>query len=201
MPYTAQRFERLLPIGEPVLRNGRQYVNCRCDCGRDVMKRVSHLTSGVIKSCGCLRQQLLANGLHGSHRLSRSPVYRAWAAAKSRCYDKNHPNYRNYGGRGISMCDQWRDSFETFLNDVGDKPAPKYTLDRIDVDGDYAPGNCRWATHTEQMRNTRQTKNDESLAAAVRALVAQGFSKKAIAVALSMNYSSVKQIAAWNQWR
>ena len=103
-----------------------------------------------------------------------SRAYRAWEGAKARCYNRNHPNYEQYGGRGIKVCDEWRDSFPAFLRDMGEPPSPKYTLDRFpDNNGDYRPGNCRWATKKEQGQNRRTNRliefNGETLCAAERA--------------------------------
>jgi hypothetical protein len=82
-------------------------------------------------------------------------MYRVWQAMITRCCNQNQPGYKNYGGRGIRVCDRWRNSFEAFIEDMGERPGPGYSLDRIDNDGNYEPGNCRWATRTEQRRNCR----------------------------------------------
>ena len=93
------------------------------------------------------------------HGLSSSSVYDAWIAMKARCFNKQNPNFHYYGGRGITVCEDWKSSFETFLRDMGQKPFDKATLDRIDVNGDYKPENCRWISIQMQQRN-RRDNND-----------------------------------------
>jgi hypothetical protein len=87
--------------------------------------------------------------------LSDDPIYDCWVAMKARCLNSQHPMYKHYGARGITVCNQWISSFETFLHDMGSKPTVKHTLDRINVNGNYEPGNCRWATIQEQQKNRR----------------------------------------------
>jgi hypothetical protein len=106
-------------------------------------------------SCGCRKREGRTNVKHDA---SFTPEYRAWAQARSRCLNPKHQAYRNYGGRGITMCQRWADSFEAFLVDMGKRPSANHSIDRIDNDGHYQPGNCRWATLAEQSKNRRTFK-------------------------------------------
>ena len=93
-----------------------------------------------------------------THRMSRTPEYYSWRAMKIRCFNPNYPRYSDWGGRGITVCDRWKNSFENFLADMGTKPSPKHSLDRIDNNADYSPKNCRWATKAEQQNNQRSNR-------------------------------------------
>ena len=93
-----------------------------------------------------------------THGMTKTPEFRAWAHMKHRCFNPNHPRYLDWGGRGIMVCDRWKNSFENFLADMGTKPSPKHSIDRIDNDGDYCPDNCRWATKTDQSNNKRNNR-------------------------------------------
>lgn len=128
---------------------------CRCECGTEKVILAGNLTSGGSRSCGCvtlekarLQKTNLKHGKHGS------PEYRIWHGMKRRCLGKS---YRNYGGRGIRVCARWRGrgGFVNFLTDVGERPSPEHSLERIDNDGDYEPGNVKWGTRFEQNRNRR----------------------------------------------
>ena len=92
------------------------------------------------------------------HGMTKTPEYDAWRTMKYRCFNPNYKQYSNYGGRGIGVCDSWRNSFENFFADMGLKPSPAYSIDRIDNDGDYQADNCRWATKTEQANNKRSNR-------------------------------------------
>ena len=148
---------------------------CLCDCGKKVEKRAQDLRSGHTVSCGCrLREKAavqmkavrISGGAvqHGHSRHGKqSRTYRSWKGAKNRCFNINEPGWVDYGGRGISMCDRWKDSFPTFLADMGECP-PGMSLDRFpDNDGNYEPGNCRWATRQQQRLNQRPRTSVESL--------------------------------------
>jgi hypothetical protein len=131
---------------------------CRCVCGTERPVRESHLRSRASRSCGCVHrgEPRISRTQHGGYR---SPEYRAWAHMIERCNNPDVPGYENYGGRGVRVCERWRNSFEDFLSDIGRRPSPRHSIDRFpNNDGNYEPDNCRWATPSEQMRNTRRTR-------------------------------------------
>lgn len=134
-------------------------MHCRCDCGTEKTIRLSSLTEGTTVSCGCFhRQQAKAvlSEAARTHGQSRTPMYLVWNAMKDRCHNPKNKSYWRYGARGISVCQEWRDSFEAFAAYVGERPEG-LTLDRYpNHAGNYEPGNVRWATYTQQARNTRR---------------------------------------------
>lgn len=128
---------------------------CRCECGGDIVVPARRLVSGGTKSCGC-RKVAAARLVNRKHGMQATLAYKRWESIKQRCFNPKNPSYKNYGGRGITMCPAWVDSFLTFFADVGECP-PGMSLDRINNDGNYEPGNVRWASRSEQQRNRRQT--------------------------------------------
>lgn len=129
----------------------------RCDCGSAFSAFRRNVEKGLTRSCGCLRREVsrAKNLTHGQTAGGRtSPTMKAWSHAKARCYTRSNKSFPDYGARGIRMCDRWRESFSAFLADMGECP-PGLTLDRIDMNGHYEPGNCRWADRKVQNRNKR----------------------------------------------
>lgn len=131
---------------------GEYLWKCRCVCGTECIKKGVCLRNGLTKSCGCFRDETRkASKL--THGKSGSSEYRVWAGMKARCINPNTISYKNYGGKGISVCQRWLDSFTNFFDDMGPRPSAKHQIDRIDGTGNYEPGNCRWVTPKEQQRN------------------------------------------------
>jgi hypothetical protein len=157
--YQGQRFGRLKLIRDlGIIDSNRSHAwECVCDCGEKVITRKNSLVQGFTRSCGCLRLERIkkANTTHGfTKNYTSEPEYSCWIDMIRRCTIPSRPEWNKYGGRGIKVCAKWR-SFEKFISDMGRKPSPSHTLDRIDNDGNYAASNCRWATKSIQRKNQR----------------------------------------------
>lgn len=156
---TGQRFHSLVVIEQSSNKGRRTAWLCLCDCGNENVVSGTNLQQGLVKSCGCALGRITATPT--SHGLSRTVEHRAWRNAKYRVLNPNSKNYPDYGGRGIDMDPRWVESFQAFYDEVGPKPDPSLSLDRIDNDRGYWPGNVRWATRSEQQSNQRQRRNGD----------------------------------------
>jgi hypothetical protein len=142
---------------------------CLCDCGNQINVLLNDLRTDDTKSCGCFHSEIISErnknkidklNPNFKHGLTYTNEYYIWKAMKQRCYNPKHKSWKNYGNRGIKICDRWLNSFQNFLEDMGTKPAPEYSIDRINNDGNYEPSNCKWATKSEQNNNKRNNKKN-----------------------------------------
>jgi hypothetical protein len=151
---TGKKFGRLTPLCLHGKRGRQNTWLCECDCGNQHIATASLLKSGSVTSCGCAKSEPKHGELVGGECSSE---YTCWRNMKQRCYNSRNPEHKNYGARGISVCESWKNSFEAFLADMGRKPTADHSIDRINVNGDYEPENCRWSTIEKQNDNKRQS--------------------------------------------
>ena len=153
-----ERYGRLVVISAAgKSKDNRQQYLCKCDCGKETIVVGKHLVSGNTKSCGCYKRDagVIANTTHG---MSKTRIYKTWASMKDRCEREKSNHYANYGGRGITVCDEWRNDFKAFCDwALSNGYADNLTIDRIDVNKNYCPDNCRWVLANEQAKNKRKT--------------------------------------------
>lgn len=148
-----ERFGRLTVVERlDSTERGHSMWLCRCDCGAEKSVLGTSLRKGATKSCGCLSKEITAQS-HTTHGKSATRTFAIWRGMKTRCQNKNSISFKNYGGRGITVCERWM-TFENFLADMGECPAG-FSIDRIDPNGNYEPRNCQWVSHKTQQNNRR----------------------------------------------
>lgn len=156
---SGQRYGQLVAIEFVERKNSGSYWRFRCDCGQMTVSKAAMVRRGQAKSCGCLHAKVLhLAGIKSKSRrgMGGSPEYGAWRSMIDRCTNPDNDKFKNYGGRGIEVCERWKE-FDNFLSDMEPRPSPQHSLDRTNNDGNYEPDNCRWATKKEQSNNRRNT--------------------------------------------
>lgn len=154
---SGKRFGRVVVVARAGSRGPHSLWSCVCDCGRLTYVTGTHLRSGHTTSCGCARADAYRtrNAEMATHGMTNTPEFGAWSQMKKRCLNPAHKSYPSYGGRGITVCEEWRDDFAAFFAHIGPRPSASHSLDRIRNDDGYMPGNVRWATRSVQMSNRR----------------------------------------------
>jgi hypothetical protein len=151
---SGQRFGRLIAIKR--VESNKKYQSrwlCKCDCGSEVVVYAYCLKNGNTKSCGCLKKEL-----DWKHGMTGTRIYSIWVSMKMRCFNEHDCHYKDYGNRGITVCEEWKNSFESFYDwSIANGYKDNLTIERIDVNGNYEPSNCKWITNKEQQRNKRNT--------------------------------------------
>lgn len=177
---------------------GHKYWMCLCDCGAEKAVRHDALVRGQSRSCGCQSQSSVKNGATDSAG-KMTPTYRVWASMRERCLNPKQRAFVHYGGRGIGVCERWND-YRNFLADMGEKK-PGMSIERIDVNGNYEPGNCKWIPVRQQGWNTRKTVLSPEIAERIRRLRNEGVRPCDIARALSVKYPTVQSVIHGRQWK
>jgi hypothetical protein len=157
MDLSGQRFGNWQVVGPHIREPHKTMWACRCDCGTERRVNAADLRNGKSTNCGCIRRQKVGASNY-KHGMGRTRLHARWLGMIARCEDPKHKGWKNYGGRGIRVCQRWRESFVAFLEDMGQPPTQGHKIDRIDNDADYEPANCRWTTNRENCRNGRHNR-------------------------------------------
>lgn len=196
---TNQRFTRLIALNKVVAKNGASaYWRCLCDCGAFTEVGSYRLRTGKVKSCGCYRRDNPSNYKHGESSDTKG-AYKSWKEMRSRCTNSKNKRWHRYGARGIEICARW-DKYTNFLKDMGERPYGR-TLDRIDNNGNYEPNNCRWATPTEQVRNSTAVKIDMNIANQIRLDFKGGLTRNDLVFKYKLAKSTICRIINNKLWK
>jgi hypothetical protein len=190
------RFGFLVAVKVVRVGVGRSYWECLCDCGRTSVVSSSKLTEGRTRSCGCARAVLNAAARGQTLDDVRHPLRDTWRGMLARCSGEDP----RYGGRGISVCLRWRESFSVFVADMGPKPSPKHSIDRINNNGNYEPSNCRWATPRQQSQNTSRSLGEDSVYAIRRVAATKCATHVAIARWFGVTPTCIGSIVRRETW-
>lgn len=189
-----QRFGRLRVIGEDGRDKGHVLWLCECDCGQLAHASSNALVKGSKRSCGCLRREL-----NNTNPLRQHPAYSRWLSMMARCYQPSTVNFKDYGGRGITVCDRWRESPAKFIQDMG-IPPEGLSLERLDNNKGYSPDNCIWASRQQQNRNKRTTQLTLELACYILFRSQAGESLRKIADAYGVTYTAALEVVRRRTW-
>lgn len=196
-----QRFAKLLVLGLSP-RTDQRLWRCACDCGEVTEVRAGNLLSGRTRSCGCLKADILRTyPPRLTHGMAGSPEHKIWKGMIRRCYNPNTKSYRDYGLRGITVCDRWRRDFAAFYADMGPRPSPRHSIERLDNGSGYRPDNCAWATKETQARNTRTVRLNAEAVKVIRFMLRRGMQPCILARLHGVNRSSIHLIRKGRTWK
>lgn len=199
-----QKYNRWTVLGEaPKNKRGEACWLCRCDCGKERAVVQLRVRKGESKSCGTCNSLIppTAQVRSKSSKNSKSPEYTTWQCMRQRCYVTKVACYPRYGGKGIRVCQRWLDSFDNFLADMGTRPSPKHTIDRIDSTGNYSPENCKWSTIYEQNQNRSSVTLNPTLIKQIYHRRAEGASASIIADEFGVDRSTIVSIVNGKHWQ
>lgn len=207
--YSGRRYGRLLVVSMIYEAGKDAKAKCICDCGIEKTVTAYNLQSGNTTSCGCLSHEkrvergkewgARSGSFNRTHGYSNTPTYASWSDAKKRCYSPQNKRFAEYGGRGIGMCDTWKNSFDAFLRDMGERPNGT-SLERKNVNKGYEPGNCVWATPAQQAQNKRTNVANWEIVRALRNGRACGKTCVQLAREFDMSYGNVRLICSGKTW-
>lgn len=195
------RFGRLVvEAGAPWVGYRRRWL-CRCDCGVALTVDAANVKAGYTQSCGCLKHERNVNQPYSrTHGMNKTPEHRAWSSMIQRCTNEKQDSFADYGGRGITVCERWLRSFEAFFINVGPRPSPAHTLDRKDTNGNYEPGNVRWATRAQQAQNRRSTVLNWDLVNEIRGRWEHGESSISISRRMGIRSARISAVLLNKVW-